>query len=159
MTRKRWVVLAVSLVSLWAVALVGAGVWSAQNGAPTVREQSGLEQGGQALDRAVDAVLDAAGSGVTSEAGIKRTSGCRLTLARQGTAVEREVVLAVPEGGETPLLDRLAERLPAQWDTQYNRSRQRLSADAGDFVTVVGEVTAPGRVLVTAATGCRPTSG
>lgn len=155
MTRKRWI--AAALMSVWVVALVVAGVWSYRTDAPTVREQSELAQGRQALDRAVEAVASAAGSGVTVEVGdYQVTTGCRVTLARQGTAVEREVVLTVPEGGEAALLDRLAERLPQRWPSRHYRAGQRLSADAGEFVTVVGEVAAPGRVDVTAATGCRP---
>jgi hypothetical protein len=154
-SRRRWVV--AGLLVAWAVGLAIAAGWSAHHDPATVREQSTFAQGSATLDDAVDTVVAAAGPGVRAEVGAREiTEGCRLTLARQGTEIDRTVVLAVPEGQEPALLDRLAERLPPEWDPRHFRGSSRLRADAGDFVAVVGEVDEPGRVAVTFRTGCRP---
>lgn len=153
--RWRWVV--AGLLVAWAVGLVVAAAWSAQHDPATVREQSTLAQGSQTLDDAVDTVVAASGPGTRAEVGERQlTEGCRVTLARRGTAIDRTVVLTVPEGQEPALLDRLAERLPPEWNARHFRGSTRLRADAGDFVAVVGEVDEPGRVAVTLRTGCRP---
>jgi hypothetical protein len=155
LARPRWPV--VALLVGWALVLVVAGVWSAHHGPATVRGQSGLEQGRQTLDRAVESVIAAAGPGVTSEVhDYQVREGCRLTLARGGTTVDRVVVFTVPAGYELRLLDRLAERLPAQWRSQYFRGAGRLVADAGDFVSVTAEFADPGQVRLLVSTGCRP---
>lgn len=155
MGRRRWI--AITLVAAWALLVVVAGVWSAQVSPPTVREQSELGQGRAALDEAIAAVVAAAGSGVTVEVDEYQVDrDCDLSVLWRGTAVEQQVRLAVPAGDEPELLDRLARRLPEPWSASHFRAGQRLSADAGAFVTVVGEVTAPGEVQVTVATGCRP---
>jgi hypothetical protein len=152
--RRRW--LALTLLTAWAVALVGAGIWSAANDPATVREQSDLAQGRRTLDGAVEAVVAAAGPGVTPEIGGHLvTTGCRLSLVRSGTAVERVVVLRVPGGQEQALLDKLADRLPRRWETRHGPGSGDLYADAGDFVRVDGEVTGEGEVRMTASTGCR----
>lgn len=152
--RRRWLV--IGLVTAWAVGLLVAGAWSAHDGPVSVREQSPLAQGQRTLDRAVDTVVAAAGP-VPAEVGDHEvTNGCRITMARRGTAVDRTVVLTVPAGQEPALLDRLAERLPADWEARHFRGSSRLRADAGHYVSVTAEVDDPGRVTVTLRTGCRP---
>jgi hypothetical protein len=155
--RVRWRRWAVPLLVVWAVTLVVAGSWAAHHGTATVREQSPLRVGQQTLDDAVDAVTAAAGPGaraVVSDPEV--TEGCRVTLARRGTAVERTVIFTVPEGREPAMVERLVDRLPDHWDVRYFRASSRLRADAGDFVVVTGEVAQPGQVRVTLGTGCRP---
>ena len=153
-TRRRWLVAA--LLTAWALVLLAAGVWSAATDPATVREQSELAQGRRTLDRAVEAVVAAAGPGAAPEVGRHVvTTGCRLSLVRRGTAVERAVEFRVPAGQERALLDKLAERLPRGWEVRRSRGSAVLYADAGDFVRVDGEVTGEGRVRVTAGTGCR----
>jgi hypothetical protein len=154
--RRRW--WAAGLVGGWAVALLVAAIWSAHQGPATVRPQSGLAEGWQALDRAVAEVVEAAGPGVTVDLQpYERRPGCRVTLARRGTELDRTVLLTVPAGQEAALLDRLVTRLPAEWDARYHAGRNRFFADAGDFVAIRGGVAdRPGQVTLTAATGCRP---
>jgi hypothetical protein len=153
--RHRW--LAVSLLAVWALVLVGAGVWSAQHDPATVREQTDLAQGRQTLDRAVAAVVAAAGPGRVAEVRDHQVStGCRITLAREGAEVRQVIVLTAPQGRESDVLDRLADRLPEEWQPRQFRSGTRLFADAGDFVSVVGTVPEPGLLHVTVSTGCRP---
>jgi hypothetical protein len=155
--RRRWV--AAALLAAWGLALVVAGVWSAHYDPATVREQSDLTQGRQTLDRAVETVVSAAGPGVITEVlDYQVTTGCRVTLAREGAEVDRVIVLNTRAGHEPGLLDRLAERLPAEWQPRQYRAGSRLFADAGDFVSVVATVTGPGRLHVTVSTGCRPGS-
>lgn len=153
--RRRW--LAVSLLAGWALVLVGAGVWSAHHDPATVREQTDLAQGRQTLDRTVATVVTAAGPGRVAEVRDRQVStGCRITLAREGTEVQQVIVLTAPEGREAELLGDLAGRLPEEWQPRQFRSGTRLFADAGDFVSVVGTVPEPGRLQVTVSTGCRP---
>lgn len=149
--------MAAALLAVWALALVAAGVWSSQSDPATIREQSDLAEGRERLDRAVETVVAAAGPGVATEVlDYEVTTGCQITLARQGAEVDRVIVLTAPEGRELDLLDWLAERLPAEWQPRQYRAGSRLFADAGDFVSVVGTVPEPGLLHVTVSTGCRP---
>lgn len=153
--RRRWV--AAALLAVWALALIAAGVWSSQHDPATVREQSGLQQGRLTLDRAVETVVDAAGPANVAEVyDYDVTTGCQITLAREGAAVDQVVVLTAPEGEESEVLDRLADRLPEEWQPRQFRAGSRLFADAGDFVSIVGTVAEPGVLHVTVSTGCRP---
>jgi hypothetical protein len=137
--------------------LFGAAIWSSQHDPATVREQSPLVEGRQALDRALDLVVATAGPDVAAELEpYQLTPGCRVTLARRGTELDRTVVLTVPAGQEPALLERLVESLPAEWGARYHLASNRFFADAGDFVAVRGGVAEPGQVELTAATGCRP---
>jgi hypothetical protein len=152
---RRWV--AAALLAVWALALVVAGVWSAQHDPATVREQSDLVQGRQTLDRAVETVIEAVGPAAVAEVyDYDVTTGCQITLAREGAEVDQVIVLTAPEGRESEVLDRLADRLPEEWHPRQFRAGSRLFADAGDFVSVVGTVAEPGRLHVTVSTGCRP---
>jgi hypothetical protein len=154
--RKGWWV--AGLVGGWAVVLLGAAIWSAHHDPATVREQSGLAEGRQSLDRAVAELVAAAGPGVTvAVQPFQQRSGCRITLSRSGTELDQTVLLTVPDGRDPAvLLDRLAARLPAGWQASYRPEANRFFADAGDFVAIRGGVDEPSRVTLTAATGCRP---
>lgn len=152
---RRW--WAIGLVAAWALLLLVAAVWSVQHDPATVREQSDLRQGRQTLDRAVATLVEVAGPAVEVEIGpYQVATGCQLTLARDGTSLDQTVLLTVPAGQEPELLDRLADQLPADWGARHFPRTNRFSADAGDFVAVRGEVAEPGRVRLTAVTGCRP---
>lgn len=154
MTGRRWLVAA---AVVWALLLVTAGAWSAANDPPTVREQSSLAQGQSRVDDAVATVRHAAGPGVGIDVRAPElTSGCRITVARSGAELEQVVVLTVPPGEEAALLDRLAQRLPAQWQPFRLTDPERLLADAGDFVSVRAQPAADGEVHLTLRTGCRP---
>ena len=153
--RRRW--LAIGLVGGWALIVLALAVWASASGPATVRAQSDLATGRQALDRAVETLRERAGTPV--EVGqYEVTTGCRLSVARRGTEVERVVTVRVPAGTEPAALAGLAERVPAEWSAQYFTRSGRLRADAGDFVTVVGEATGPGELRLTVSTGCRPGS-
>jgi hypothetical protein len=156
--RKSW--WAGGLVAAWAALLLGAASWSSHHDPATIREQSPLAEGRQALDRALDLVVATAGPEVAAELEPHQlTPGCRVTLARRGTELDQTVVLSVPPGQEPALLDRLVAGLPADWGARYHLASNRFFADAGDFVAIRGGVTEPGHVRLTAATGCRPGSG
>jgi len=147
------------LVAAWAVALLVAAVWSAHHDPATVREQSGLAGGRQAVERAVALVVETAGPGVRVDVQpIQQRSGCEITLARSGTELDQTVLLTVPDDRDPMvLLDRLVAGLPANWGARYHVASNRFFADAGDFVAVRGGLAdQPGRVELTAATGCRP---
>lgn len=150
--KRRWPALV--LISAWAVALVIAGVWSAHQDQATVRAQSDLAEGRRTLDRAVTEVVTAAGP-VGTQVLQYRTSDCQISMARDGTSLERVVVLDVPRGREEAMLDRLVDELPSQWHPRHGVGG-RFHADAGDFVRLDGEVVDPGLVRLTASTGCRP---
>jgi hypothetical protein len=148
---------AIGLVAVWAVALVAAATWSAHHDPATVRTQSDLASGRQRLDEAVATVAEAVGPGVAVEIRpYEVVSGCRVTLARRGTEVGRTVALTVPVGEEVAVLRRLAAELPEHWVARYHEHSNRFFADAGEFVALRGQVVEPGKVELTADTGCRP---
>ena len=155
-TRKRWLI-ATAVGAAWARVLVVLAVWSSRTGTETVRTHSELAAGRQTLDRAVETLRAEAGADAVVEVGPYQVStGCRITLARQGTELDQVLTLAAPAGEEPQLLERLAQRAPEQWQARFNPRTGRFSADAGDFVRIVGEPADPGRVELTLSTGCRP---
>ncbi|MGH3680164.1 MAG: hypothetical protein ACRDT2_07920 [Natronosporangium sp.] len=155
--RKGWWIGA--LAAVWAGGLLVAAIWSAHHDPATVRGQSGLAEGRQSLDRAVTVLVEAADAslGVTADVGpLREATGCRVTVARNGTELDQSVLLTVPAGQEPALLERLVADLPAQWQARYDPGNGRFFADAGDFVAIRGGVEEPGQVVLTAETGCRP---
>jgi hypothetical protein len=155
-TRKRkwWIG---SAVAAWALALLIAAIWSWQNDPPTVRGQSDLDSGRETLAQAVATVVEVAGPAAAPEIQPQQlTTGCRITVSRDGSEVDQTVLLTVPAGEETELLDRLVTGLPAEWGARYYPDTNRFRADAGDFVAIRGEVVEPGQVRLIAGTGCRP---
>jgi len=143
----------------WALIVLVLAVWSAANDPATVRAQSDLSTGRQALDQAVAILRERAGPATAVEVGdYQVTPGCRLTAARRGTEVDRVLTVRVPAGTEPDTLAELAAQMPAEWSARYYPGSGRLLADAGDFVAVVGEAGGPGEVRLTVSTGCRPGS-
>ncbi|MBO4162253.1 MULTISPECIES: hypothetical protein [Micromonospora] len=151
----RWL-LAVTVA--WAVLLGVLTWWSARNDAPTVREQRTLAEAGPVVDRALGQLVAAVGDGAWALTGPQVERGCRITPMSAGATLSRGLDVLVAEGGERALLDRVADRLPADWraGVRAGSAGPRLRADAGGFVTVQGRVTSGGRVRLTADTGCRP---
>lgn len=144
-------------MAVWAVALLAAATWSAHYDPATVREQSDLATGRQRLDQVVTTVAETVGPGVAVDIRpYQVVTGCRLTLARRGTEVDQTVLLSVPAGEEVTLLQRLVAELPEHWAARYHERSNRFFADAGGFVALRGQVEEPGRVRLTAGTGCRP---
>ncbi|HEY8475042.1 MAG TPA: hypothetical protein VIL37_20800 [Natronosporangium sp.] len=154
MKRRWWLG---GLVAAWAIGLLIAAIWSVHNDPPTVRGQSDLEQGRATLEAAIATVVEVAGPAANPQVQPQQlTTGCRISVSRDGTELDQTVVMTVPAGQEGQLLERLAAELPADWDAHYNPERNRFRADAGDFVAIRGEVAEPGEVRLTAGTGCRP---
>lgn len=156
--RRRW--LRVAVVS-WAVLLPALAYVSIRHGAPTVREQRSVGQAAPVVDRAVGAIVAAAGSDAVVELGGPRLdAGCRLSVVRSGVALDRLVTVRTAEADAPGLLERIAGSLPASYRAGTRPGQDgngpTLRADAGEFVSVTGGVTAPGVIELTAATGCRP---
>lgn len=152
---KRWWI--GGLVATWAVLLVVAASWSAHHDPATVRGQTDLASGRQTLDRAVATLVDVAGPGAAPRIEpYVETTGCRISMSRQGTELDQTVVLSVPAGQEPQLLDRMAAELPAEWGSSVSAQGDRFRADAGNFVSIRGGFAEPGLVRLTAGTGCRP---
>lgn len=154
MTRRWWVG---GLLAAWAVGLLIAAIWSSHNDPATVRDQSDLDSGRQTLEQAVTTLVEVAGSAAAPDVQPQQvTSGCQISVSRSGSELDQTVMLRVPAGEESALLDRLAAELPAEWGARYYPRANRFRADAGDFVAIRGEVVEPGQVRLTAGTGCRP---
>ncbi|KWV29618.1 hypothetical protein [Micromonospora rifamycinica] len=142
----------------WAVLLGVLTWWSAREDPPTVREQRTLTQAGPVVDRALGRLVAAVGDDAWVLTVPEVERGCRLTPMADGATLSRGLDVLVAEGGERALLERVADRLPADWraGVRAGASGPRLRADAGEFVAVQGRVTSGGRVRFTADTGCRP---
>ncbi|MEU7715605.1 hypothetical protein ACGF5H_26165 [Micromonospora chalcea] len=154
--RLRW--LTVATVA-WAVLLAGLTWWSVRTDPPTVKEQRSLDQAGPVVDRAIGELTGAVGSdGVPALVPDRLERGCRITPMDSGATLERGVEVAIGGDNARAVLQRIADRLPQAWRAGVSTfdGEPLLRADAGDFVAVEGRADGPGRVLLTAATGCRP---
>ncbi|SCG75093.1 hypothetical protein [Micromonospora humi] len=154
--RQRWLVVA---AVVWAVLLAGLTWWSVRNDPPTVKEQRSLDQAGPVVDRAIGELSAAVGAaGVPALLPDRLERDCRVTPLERGTALERGIEVATAGGDARDVLRRVADRLPSEWRAGVSSfdGEPLLRADAGDFVAVEGRPGGPGRVLLTAATGCRP---
>lgn len=148
---------------VWALALLAAVYVSVERDPPTVREQSSIEQAAPVVDRAAGELVRAAGDGVVAVvAPPVLTNGCRITSARTGADLRREVTVHTTPAGGPALLDRLRQRLPEAYGVRVRGAGDAgpaaLRADAGEFVGIRGSVVRPGVVRLAVATGCRPPS-
>ncbi|GGM13177.1 hypothetical protein [Micromonospora yangpuensis] len=159
----RWPRWLVAATVVWAVLLAALTWRSVSDDEPTVREQRTLAQAGPMVDRAVGEIVAAAGDVPVVLLGPDRLDrGCRITPFDDGATLRRTVELLVASDSELrPLLERIAAGLPADYRAGVRVSDRglRLYADAGEFVTVEGEPSGPGRLRLTADTGCRPVGG
>ncbi|SBV29358.1 hypothetical protein GA0070620_4930 [Micromonospora krabiensis] len=154
--RRRWLLVA---TVAWALLLALLTWLSVRDDPPTVREQRSLAEAGPRADRATGELAAAAGPSALLELTPPQLDrGCRVTPFADGAALTRGVEVAVAEGGERELLDRIAERLPARWraGVRLTPDGPRLRADAGEFVAVDGRPAGDGRIRLTVRTGCRP---
>ncbi|WP_173157158.1 hypothetical protein [Phytohabitans suffuscus] len=154
--RGRWLLV---VAVAWAVALGFLAYLSVRNDPPTVRDQRTTGEARPLVDRAVGELAIAAGSdAVLSIAGYEVTTGCRITPIRSGETLERDVTIYTGQTDGPALLDRIADRLPRSYGAtvRHGQEHDTLRADAGEFVAIRGGVTAPGVVIVTVGTGCRP---
>ncbi|MGC4890316.1 hypothetical protein [Micromonospora sp. DT227] len=154
--RQRWLVVA---TVVWAVLLAGLTWWSVRTDPPTVKEQRSLSQAGPVVDRAIGELTAAIGSaGVPALLPDRLERGCRVTPIDAGTSLERGIEVATADDDVRELLRGVADRLPPEWRAGVSTfdGEPLLRADAGDFVAVEGRSGGPGRVLLTADTGCRP---
>ncbi|MEV0001173.1 hypothetical protein AB0H28_02655 [Micromonospora sp. NPDC050980] len=154
--RQRWLVAA---TVVWAVLLAGLTWWSVRTDPPTVKEQRSLSQAGPVVDRAIgelSAAIPAAGVPALLPDRLDR--GCRVTPLDAGVSLERGIEVATADADTRDVLRQVADRLPSRWRAGVSTfdGEPLLRADAGDFVAVEGRADGPGRVLLTAATGCRP---
>lgn len=143
----------------WALVLAALAYVSVRRDAPTVRDQRTVEQARPVVDRAVGELARAAGSDVVLHiSGYAVRGDCRITPVRAGQTLERDVTIYTREADGPALLDRIAARLPQGYEARarHAKGRDTLRADAGEFVAVTGRVTAPGVVILTVDTGCRP---
>ncbi|WNM42413.1 hypothetical protein RMN56_14230 [Micromonospora halotolerans] len=154
--RLRWLVAA---TAAWAVLLAGLTWWSVRHDPPTVKEQRSLDQAGPVVDRALGRLTAAVGrDGVPALLPDRIERGCRITPLDDGAELERGVAVVLAGDDVRQLLQRVADRLPPDWRAGVSAfdGEPRLRADAGEFVTVEGRSAGPGRVVLTATTGCRP---
>ncbi|MDQ7906679.1 hypothetical protein RB614_19370 [Phytohabitans sp. ZYX-F-186] len=154
--RGRWLV---AVAVAWAVLLGVLAYVSVRNDPPTVRDQRTIGEARPRVDRAVGELAVAAGSdAVLSISGYEVTGGCRITPMRSGETLERDVTAYTSQTDAPVLLDRIADRLPRSYQAgvRHGQEHDTLRADAGEFVSVRGGVTAPGVVILTVGTGCRP---
>ncbi|MFU8875247.1 hypothetical protein [Micromonospora sp. SL4-19] len=151
----RWLVAA---TVVWGVLLAGLTWWSVRHDPPTVREQRSLSQAIPVVDGAVGRLVAAVDGEAWELTPAEVQRGCRVTPLADGASLTRGLDVLVAGGSERALLERVAQRLPADWRAGVRAGSEgpRLRADAGEFVEVRGRVVADGRVRLTAATGCRP---
>jgi hypothetical protein len=137
----------------WGLLLAGLAIWSVRHDPPTVGDQSPLSDAVPIARAAVGDLVAAAGPAAVPVVSADQVEpGCRITPLRRGTTFSTGVRFYTPDGAG--LLNRLAARLPASYDTVA--STTALRADAGGFVFVRGRATTPGLVQLTVTTGCRP---
>lgn len=126
-----------------------------------------------AVDAAVVALVGAATGGGAAPSGLvgrptdppavvavspfTRAGSCRISAARDGEQWRQEVTAYTIPGRENAVLDRLARGLPASY--RASARKDKLRADAGDFVSLSGGPASPGEVRITVATGCRAGPG
>jgi hypothetical protein len=157
-SRRRWLLAG---VAGWAVLLLVVAYVSVRRDEPTVREQRDLATAAPLLSRALGEVLAGAGPDTVIElTGPAMERGCRITPMRDGANVVGTLTLRTAEADAPALLDRLAQRLPAEYRARVRHSTNgethSMRADAGEFVGIEGGVTDPGVIRLTAETGCRP---
>ncbi|RZU71905.1 hypothetical protein EV384_0239 [Micromonospora kangleipakensis] len=156
---RRWLRWLLAATVAWAVLLAVLTWVSVRDDPPTVREQRNLAEAGPVVDRAVGELLAAAGDGGAARLvpdALRR--GCRITPFADGATLTRGVEVLLADDDVRGLLQRVADRLPAEWRAGVRVTGEGpvLRADAGEFVAVQGRSAGPGRVRLTADTGCRP---
>ncbi|MFG2055531.1 hypothetical protein ACGFI9_16055 [Micromonospora sp. NPDC048930] len=158
MPGRRWLRWLVPVTVAWAVLLAGLTWWSVRHDPPTVKEQRTLGEAASVVDRAIGRLVAALADDAWELTPARVERGCRVTPLADGASLTRGLDVAVAAGGERALLDRVAQRLPADWraGVATEVGRPRLRADAGEFVAIDGRVVADGLVRFSAATGCRP---
>jgi hypothetical protein len=138
----RWLI---ALSILWAIGLVASGTFYALRGQPTVREQTTVASSQPTVDQAIDNVVRAAGPGAIVAIGSFEKSA--------GTQI---LDLFVAPGTESVELKTIAKGLPSSYSATAGPGNVlEFSADAGDYVGLIGAVPSPGQIEIKAETGCR----
>jgi hypothetical protein len=154
---RRWLVVA---TAVWIAVLVGAIVVANADFEVTDREQTTVAEARPYVDTAIARVAAAAthdGQAVVAISGFERSGPCDVTVFRGGQRYGRAITVIVPPGTESALLERIRDRLPADYQTIVRTgTAPRLVADAGFYVLLTGSVIRPGEVRLFADTGdCR----
>lgn len=154
---RRWLVI---LAVGWVAVLAGSAVFAFRHPNPTARDQTSVEQARPTVDEAVARIAAAAaadGGAAVALSSFEHVGSCDVTVFRGGERYRRGLTVVVPPGGESDLLTRVADRLPASYRTVVGTGgAPRLTADAGFWVLVSAAQTGPGEVRFYADTGdCR----
>ncbi len=141
----------------WGVLLAGLTWWSVRHDPPTVKEQRSLSQADPVVNDAVGRLVAAVEGEAWELTPARVQRGCRLTPWADGATLTRGLDVLVAGDSERALLERVAQRLPADWRAGVRTGAEgpRLRANAGEFVAVDGRVVTDGRVRLSATTGCR----
>jgi len=150
----RWLI---ALTVLWALVLVVSGTVYALRGKPTVREQTTIGDAQPTVDRAVDNTVRAAGPGPLVVLGpFVKSSDCDITPVRGGVEYIRTLDLYGAPGSESTTLRTIAEHLPPSYAARSGPGTVLdLTADAGNYVGLIGDSPRAGEVEIKTETGCR----
>ncbi|MDG4768229.1 hypothetical protein O7632_29680 [Solwaraspora sp. WMMD406] len=155
---RRWALAGAAV--LWIALLAGLAVVSTGEDAPTVREQRGIDEARPVADRSVADLATAIGAAGVIEIGPEEiVEGCRITPIRPGAQLTRMLTAYTAPDDGPALLDQIARRLPARYAARTRQNSPddvRFVADAGEFVSVRGQLVGPGVVHLRISTGCRP---
>jgi hypothetical protein len=155
--KRRWIIAG---TAAWALVVGGFAYSSYRTDPPTARDQTTIADALPTMDMALGRVFAALDPSLSVGVlgGYTRTErSCRVTSVREGTRLERVLLVYTKKDEEPALLDRVKAALPAGYKASvaHSATTHLLTADAGDFVAVRGGVTAPGQVRFTADSGCR----
>jgi hypothetical protein len=156
MSRRRWLLVAVSAVLALAVQATVAGlVW--QHTRPRLPAVAAVTP---ALDQAIAEVVTAAGdSAAVAVTGIVAYTSCQNTFLAKGSRFNRGADLYTDPGAEDTLIGRIAAALPATQHPQRGApsggGAAPLTADLGGDVHLRVSQLGQGWTVATAETGCR----
>ncbi len=145
-----------TVAGAWAVLLVVLGAWSAFHSPATVREQRDIGQAKAVIDQVVGRLSANVPAGWQFYDEGYREESCKVSIVREGVLATRSLSLSGPVGTESGTITRLASGLDDASVRPGDGPAEGFFADAGEFVAVRGNITAPGSVGVELRTGCRP---
>lgn len=140
----------------WGVLLLGLGFWSALRSPPTVREQSDLGSAKRVMDEVVGRISgNVPADWQFFDEGYKEES-CELTVIRDGRKATRSLRLTGPAATENDAVSEIATTIGGDARLKpVNGPAESFYSDAGDFVSVKGQIDGPGAIVVQMTSGCR----